>query len=232
MTAAFVKQATGQSAATTTTLTATFGSATTAGNLLVFAMAGDKNTGALTLAGWTQVYSLLSASVSLYLAWKVSAGETSVAPSWATTSTAGNTAWVGEYSDAGSGAWEVVSSASNITDETNVNTKPTGTTSALTLAGLGIALAAVDSSQSITTVGAWGNSYASRYSATALGGRGAIFVAELAEAAGNTANSSFTYTGTADQTSAAIAVFARAAAGASFPFRRDPSHGLILRGRR
>lgn len=228
----FVQPATGQSAGSTTSASATFGAATTSGNLLVLVMGGDKNTGALTATGWTEVYSLLSTSVSLYVWWKVSTGETSVSVSWATTSTAGNMMWVGEYSDAGSGSWAVVGQASNITDETNVSSKTTGTTGTLTGDGMSIAAAAVDSSQSVTTVSAWGNSYATRYSGTGGTGRGAPFVAELAVTAGTTTSSTFSYTGTADQVSAAVAVFGRVSLGKSFPFRPTPSRGLIMRGRR
>ena len=127
----FVQQALGQSSAASTTLSAVFGVAPTAGNLLVFEMAGDKNTGALTLAGWTVVYELLSTSVSLYLDWKVSDGtETTVSPSWATSSAAGNMAWVGEYSDIAAGTWTLLASASNITNEISTTTWATGTTAA------------------------------------------------------------------------------------------------------
>lgn len=216
MAVAFVKQATASSAAASTSVTCTLASAPTAGNLLVFAMGGDKNTGALTLAGFTQVAELLSTSVSLYLYWKVSDGtETSISPSWATSSAVGNMAWYGEYEDtavAGS-SWQVSGSASHITDEVAATSWATGTTGAASADGLGIAAAAVDSSQNVT-VPVWSNSYTNRYDGTGGAGRGAIFVAEHAEAASATASSTFSYTlGTVDQISAAIAVFTKVAAG-------------------
>lgn len=213
---ALVKSATGNSGSATTTLSVSLASAPTSGNLLVFAMAGDKNTGALTLAGFTQVYSMLSASVSLYLWYKVSNGtETTINPTWATSSPAGNTAWYGEISGGGP-SWTVTAQASNITNEATVLTWSTGTTGNIGAAGFGVAVAAVDSSQSVTTVSAWGNSYATVYSATALSGRGAVFVADKDEpTTGVTTSSALTYTGTADQVSAAIAVFATTSAAPS-----------------
>jgi hypothetical protein len=177
-------------------------------------MAGDKDTGALTLSGFTQLYSLTSLSVSLYLWYKVSDGtETSISPTWVTSSVAGNMAWYGEYQDTAitGSTWSVAGSASSITDEATVLTKTTGTTAATTRDGLGIAVAAVDSNTSVTTVSAWGNSYAIQYSSTGGAGRGAVFVASKAEVAGTAATSTFNYTGTADQVSAAIAVFAKVA---------------------
>jgi hypothetical protein len=210
----FVQQATGSSGAGSTTLSAVFGVAPTAGNLLIFQMAGDKNTGPLTLTGWTATYELLNANVSLYLAWKISDGsETTVSPLWDVASTAGNMAWVGEYSDSAAGTWSLLASASNITDGVNTFTWPTGTTAATSADGLGIASAAVDSNTSVTGVDPWGSSYAIRHSSTGGGGRGAIFVAEKLEPASTAATSTFTFTGTADQTSAAIGVWAKVVAG-------------------
>jgi len=207
----FVQEATGSSGGASTTIAATFGGAPTAGNLLVFAMAGDKNTGALTLAGWTIETDLLSGSVSLYVAWKVSDGtETTINASWATASAAGNTCWVGEYSQPGADPWALLGAATNITDETTVTTKTTGTTASVAADAIAIALAGVDSSTSVGSVDAWGNSYTTRYSATGFSGRGAVFVAELPTVAG-TQSSTFNFTGTADQTSARIGIWARAA---------------------
>jgi len=217
---AFVKQAIASSAAGTTTVTCTLGSAPAAGNLLVFAMGGDKNTGALTLAGFTQAFSLLSTSVSLYYWWKVSAGtETAVSPSWAASSVAGNMAWYAEYADAAvpGSTWAVVGQASAVTTEANVLTQSTGTTAATTATGLGIAAAAVDSSQSVTIVSAWGNTYATRYSGTGGAGRGGVFTAEKAVPSGTAAVSAFNYMATADQVSAAIAVFQKVPSAGTMP---------------
>jgi hypothetical protein len=219
-----VQVATGNSGVASTTLSATFGSTPTAGNLLVFAMAGDKNTGALTLAGWTPVFELLATSVSLYLAWKVSDGtETTVSPSWATSSAAGNMAWVGEYIDTGSaGAWSLLASASNINvaDATSTS-QATGTTAATSADGLAVALACIDSGTSVTLgTQAWSGGYVERY-APSGGGKGTPFLAEKFELASATATSTFSFTGTADQLSAAIGVWAKVVAGA--PPARAPA---------
>lgn len=211
----FVQQATGSSAAASTTISATFGAAPTSGNLLVFVMGGDKNTGALTLAGWTIETQLLSTSVSLYMAWKVSNGtETTVSASWANSSASGNVLWVGEYQQTGSDPWSLLAKATNITDETVVNTKATGTTASVAAGAIALAMAAVDTSTSVTTVNAWGNGYTIRFSGTGFSARGAPFVAEHVTL-GGTESSTFNYTGTADQVSAAIGVLARAVGGAT-----------------
>lgn len=216
MAVALVQETTANSGASSTTLTCTLPVAPTANNLLVFAMAGDKNTGALTLAGFTQLYTLTSSSVTLYVWYKVSAGtETSISPSWANSSNSGNMSWYAEYQDSlvTGTSWTVAGQASNITDETTVMSKTTGTTSSTTVDGLGIAFAAVDSIGNVSSVNAWANSYAARYSPAGGGGRGAIFVATKAETAGTAASSTFSYSGTADQVSAAIGVFAKVASG-------------------
>lgn len=215
MAVAFVKQATAQSGASTTTLTLTLASAPTAGNLLVMVMGGDKDTGALTLTGFTVAHQLQYAAVTLYVAWKVSDGtETSISPSWATSSVAGNMAWYGEYQDtAVSGSlWEVLGSAGAAGTAANVNTKDSGATGTLANDGFSIGAAAVDSSQSVTTVNAWGNSYVDRYQGTGGSGRGAPFVSELAVSAGTTTSTTFSYTGTADNVACSVTVFRKYAA--------------------
>jgi len=218
----FVQQAVGSSSTASTTLDAVFGVAPTAGSLLVLAMAGDKNTGALTLAGWSIPVELLSASVSLYVAWKVSDGtETTVSPSWANSSAAGNMAWVGEYSDSAEGTWTLLQSASNITNESPTTTWVTGTTAATSADGIGIAAAAADSNAQITGADPWGSGYATRHTSTGGGGKGAIFVAEKFELASSAATSTFNGIGAGDQISAAIGVWAKVVAGA--PPARAPA---------
>lgn len=207
---ALVQQITGQSGSASTALTLTLTSAPTAGNLLVFAMAGDKDTGALTMpSGWNVPVELTATSVSLYGAWKVSNGtETSVATSWSLSSSVGNMAWYAEYADPviDGSTWELVATALNNSTDATANSWGTGTSDAKEEAGIGFAFAAIDSAQNVTSVGAWGNGYTARYSGTTGAGRGGIFVAEKLEAAGGTTSSTFNYTGTADQLSAALIV--------------------------
>lgn len=208
--AQFVRQATAFGADNTTSTTATFGAATASGNLLVGVLAGDKNTGTATWpSGWSVICSLPSASVSLYYAWKVSAGETSVTVTTSTVSGSGSELWVGEYQDtAAAGPWQMLASASNVTDETAPTTWSTGTTAAISRAGLGVAVAAMDSATS--SGGTWSNGFTSRFASTYVvgEGHGAAYVGEKPVLAGATAQSNLTWAD-ADQVSAAVAVFSR-----------------------
>jgi hypothetical protein len=212
MAVAFVQESTGSSGAASTTLACALGAAPTVGNLLVFCMAGDKNTGDLTLAGFTRLYSILSSSTSLYMWWKVSDGsETTINPSWGTSSTAGNTAWYAEYQDAAvnGSMWRVSAQASTITTEATVNSAATGSSISVPVAGMGIACNAMDSSASWVSGTTWSDSYVEKYSATGLGGRGAIFISTKSVSAGSSTTATFSYTGTADQNTVALAVFSK-----------------------
>jgi hypothetical protein len=214
-----------------TTLTVTMPSTPTSGNLLVFCMAGDKNNGALTLAGWTITHSLTSTSVSLYQAYKVSDGtEATVVPTWATSSTSGNTAWVGEYAQTGSGSWELKGSASNITTEATEASKSTGTTGTISNPpGIAVACAGQDSEPTAPTV-TWTNSFIYKYYAKGAGGRGTLGVAERPVTSATTYETTFSYTGGADQTSAAMLVLGRVvtAAATSRPVPRRDNIGALL----
>jgi hypothetical protein len=214
MAVTFVKQATASSASSSTSVTATFASATTAGNLLVICLAGDKNTGTASAAGFTSLFNLPSADVSLYYLWGVSTGQTSVTASWTASSAAGNMVWVGEFSDPAvpTGNWSVQGSASAGGSSTSVTSQTTGTTGVLPQAGLAVACAAVDSSQSVSTVNAWTNGFTSRYNGTGGGGKGGIFVAQNPVAAGTAVSTTFSFSGSADQVHAAVAVFRKAVA--------------------
>ena len=210
-----------QSGAASTTLSATLPAAPTAGNLLVFFMAGDKNTGALTLSGFTQARELLGTSVSLYVYYKVSDGtETTINPSWATSSAAGNTAYYLELEDtavAGK-SWEVAGTAETAYSDLTVNSRSSNTTAALKKAALAFGQWAIDSSVSWTSGSTYTNSYASQYEATGFGGRGAIFIAKLAVAGGATTESTFGYTGTADQVSGGVVAFAKVQVPRTSPY--------------
>jgi hypothetical protein len=210
---AHVKSIPALSAASTSTVACNLGSLPTAGNLLVFCMAGDKNTGALTLSGFTPIFALLSTSCSLYFSWKVSDGtEQTINPSWATVSGAGNDAWYGEYQDAAvaGSTWQISGQASLITDELTTLTHSTGTTGSLTADGMAIALDVTDSAGSVSTV-AWSNSYAVRHNSTGAGSQAGKYVAELLVSSGATTTTTITTTGTADQHSSAVVVFTKTA---------------------
>lgn len=230
MAVAFKQQGIASSLAASTTVAVSLGVAPTTGNLLIFCMGGDKNTGALTLTGFTKLYELLSTSVSLYYYYKVSDGtETTINPTWASSSAAGNMCWYAEYEDtAVSGSnWQVSASASHITDEVITASWATGTTGASSADGLGVACATIDSSQSWVSATTWTNSYTSRYDGTGGGGRGGVFLSEHAELSGATASSTFGYTGTSDQVSAAIAVWTKLSSGV--PPAAPPVHLPFMR---
>jgi hypothetical protein len=202
----------------TTSSALTFAAAPVSGNLLVVAVAGDKASGALTLSpgSWTVEQNLQSASVSDYIAWKVSDGsETTITASVAVPG--GNASgWAGEIQQTGTGTWTVLGTQSHVTDEnaTGYTSWDTGTTAAIAADGIGVAVVAKDSFGSGDTGGTWSNGYTARYKSTVTGGQAGLYVGIKApETSGTAATSTVTGTGTpsSDQMSGAIAVFARSA---------------------
>jgi hypothetical protein len=237
-----------------TTVTSSTITAATAGNLLVFFIAGDKNTGACTPpGGWTKPVELTSASVSLYVMFGTAAGgETSVAATLASTGgTNGNTSALFELSEAGSGAWGLAATtATNITSESTVTTTNTGTTGAATRDGLALACIACDSAGNIST-GTWTSvACTNQIDAPSTSGNGgggaAIHVGSASVTAPATTISTWTTTsGSADQISAAMVVLSRTpalgvatagvatgtgtafAADADFPIPPDPTIAAV-----
>lgn len=218
-----VQSAGGTTASTTsTTNTVTLPSAATAGNLLVFCLAGDKNTGTLTMSGtgWTVEVSLASSSVSLYTAYKTAAGgETSITGTTANAPLTGNTFFGMELAQAGTAAWGVQGKSTLITNETAVSSVAIPTTSpAAAYEGLAVAAAAIDSigssfsgSQSPT----WSNAFTSRHippesgAPGSNGGSGGCYVATKDVPASGTTSTTFSLTGGTDQMSGAIVVLGR-----------------------
>jgi hypothetical protein len=208
----FVQDASGMSAGSDGFTTATFVSPPTAGNLLILSLAMDKSTAAATPAGWSAVVNSVQASVSLFMAWKVSDGTETTVTVNHPINTSGNMLHIREESSATAGVWSLVASASTMSDNTAVLSQSTGVTGAISNAGLGVAIAGIDSSSNVTTV-AWTSSYTARYTGTGGGTRGGLFVADRQVAVGPGQTSTFSYTGTADQVSAAVAVFAKVPTG-------------------
>lgn len=218
------------SSQTSAAISATLPSAAIAGNLLVFCIAGDKNTGALTLSGWnvsnTAALALNSSSVSLYIAWKVAAGgETTVSGSTGTAPVSGNSWYLMEISQAGSGSWAVQARAENNSDGTTavstLRIPATGnTTPTAPFEGLAVAAAAVDSMSSFTMSGSptWTTAGFTHQFTGDLsgptgsgGGLAGIFVGTGAVAAGGATFVTFDPTTGAgsDQISGGILVFGR-----------------------
>jgi hypothetical protein len=188
------------------------------GNLIWVAVAVDKSSGAFfPPSGFTTFFEDSSSSVSTWIGYKESDGtEMTIDVSWTNVSPAGATIHMSEWASTGSGSWTILGSASDDTDETLVTAWGTGTTSATTGPGAGIAFFAIDSGSS----GAFGSSYTNGY--TELhpfhdSGRGAIAVATKAQVGtGTLATTTQTHSPTTDQKSGAIAVFGRFQ-GASTP---------------
>lgn len=200
----------------TTSLSVSLPGAPTSGNLLVYIMAGDKNTGDLTLSGFTQVYSMPQTSVSLYFCYKISDGsETTINPSWANSAVSGNVCWYAELEDTGVAGsnWQIAGQASNISDNSTVNSWSTGTTGTLTADALAVAVVAIDSGDAQTDQ-AMTNSFSLLTDIT-FGDPSAATpaVGTKSVTSGTTAETSFSYTGTADQLTGAIVAFYKAAAG-------------------
>ncbi len=208
----------GSTGSGTTSVPLTLPSAPVSGNLLVLIFAGDKNTGTIdtwaAANGWTVEYSAPTTNVSYYYLYKVSAGtEQSITPAVSVAGTAGLHAWYGELEDTVSPGsdWRIIGKALNPADTANVNSWSTGTTEALQGVGLGIAGAAIDSWSTFTSGDSWTNSYASIFApGTSTSGRPGLWVSAKDEAVAEvTTNTTFSYTGTADQAAAALIVFAK-----------------------
>jgi hypothetical protein len=232
-----VQQASGTSTTFTSTAnTVTLPATASVGNLIVFALAGDKNTGTVTMTGtgWTVVHSLPSTSVSLYVAWKVSDGtETTITATTSAAPLTGNTCWAAEVAQSGTGPWGTRAQASNITDEVGAVSWATGQDTA-TADGLAFAAIAVDTAANVPA-GSWSDGYANVYDAPSTsgsgGGAGGIHVGAAPILSGGVAGSIWaTSGGVADQISGAVVVVGRGStAGAAALSRTRSVTGAAVR---
>ena len=200
------------------------GGAAAAGNLLVFALAGDKNPGALTMSdniggAWTKPIEVLGASVSTYLAFKVAVGgETTITGTTPTASVSGNRGWVGELAQSGTGSWALLGSSTPAYSDVTATSRDTGSTAAVAADGLGIAIATMDSVSAVPSV-SWTGGYATASTSPTLGlaAPAGLWVALAQVDAAATSGTTFSYTGAnADQIHAAVAVFGRSAAATTY----------------
>jgi hypothetical protein len=189
------------------------------GNLLVFAVGGDKDLGTLTLTGWSTPVNLRSTSVSLIIAYKTSDGtETAVSGTVTGANTAGSNTWVAEYAQTGAGAWGLRGTAgTHNTDESNVSAWDTGTTGTLDGDAVAIGAWAIDS---VNTAGT--PAYTNGYTQVRVTGNGSgqagLWVAHLLTASsGNTYTETLTLTGRTptDQMSGGIVALGRNPGGAA-----------------
>lgn len=192
----------------------TLGFTPTAGDLLVFAIAGDKDIGTLVVdsGNFSLPINLRSTSVSLALGLKVATGsETSIAATITSGNPGGSQMWCGELSDpTNPNIWTIRGQASNNTDETPQTVWSSGTTGATTGDGLAIALWDVDS---VMTVGAFteSNGFTSTQSPATGGAEAGLWIARKDAPRGATYESTLDRVGsTADQMSGGIIVLGRA----------------------
>lgn len=221
-------------AAGDTTPSATLPSAATAGNLLVWITSGDKDLGTLTPpSGFSVPVYLHTTSVSLAICWKTATGgETVLGGSTTGTNLSGSETYVGEYQEAGAGAWELKATAGTGPDDgSEVLVRSTGTTGTTTSAGLAIAAWAVDSVGTTEGTSSYSNSYVERGNpAVTDGGEAGLWVAELAVGSGVTTSCTLTRGGGAsiDQMCGAVIVIGRTpSAGPNVARRTGGFLGLL-----
>lgn len=173
MAVAFVRSASGTSAASTSSITVTF-TAPTAGNLLVFAIAMDKTSGAAGAVptGWTLLSRQDGTQSSHAIYYKIATGsETTVTGTWTTASANGAGAVVAEFSGVNSSSPVSVASTpayDNVGGTTYVMDPPAASADA---GGMAVAWIGVDTATAFPwTVSAPG--WTNRASGGAAGGKG------------------------------------------------------------
>lgn len=209
-----VQHASGFATGGSTTFSATFSTAVTAGNLIVYMIGGDKDIGTLTLTGYTLTANLRSTSVSLVIGWKTaSGGETTISGTITGANSGGSAVEVVELAESGGGAWEVKGSATNNSNESTVTSTSSGTTGTITGAGRAIAAFASDSVATEGTV-SYSNSFTAFASTASSGGGNAGYWAAYKDVTSGTVETTITRTGgSADQMSGAVVVFGRSTSG-------------------
>lgn len=216
-----VQAASGFATAASQTFAATFSTAATAGNLIIYCIGGDKNIGTLTLSGFTKTIDTRSTdnSVSLVVAWKTAVGgETTISGTISGANAGGSEVRIFEWAEPGSGPWEVKGSAVNTSTGTTTNTLSSNTTGTITSAGRAIAAFSADSVGTEGTV-SYDNSFTATASTPSSGAGNAGFWAAVKDIiAGTTAGTTITRTsGTADQMNGGVVVFGRAPAQDTAP---------------
>lgn len=215
--------------------TVSLGSAPASGNLLVVVVGADKNSGGYTVSGFTSAVSLRGASTSLHILWKVSAGtETTVtATRSGGNSPSGDQLWYAEYSQTGAGAWGANASATSPYSDATTKSRSTGTTGATAFDGMAIAAWTVDNWNNVEpgmtyTRGTEQRGQTDNYGGVMFGAAG-LYVATDPVGIGTTFQSTFKYTGTADQVAGGVVVFGRQTpTGGSVAAVRAPATGAAL----
>lgn len=187
------------------------------GSLLLWIIAGDKNSGTITPPTKTpnMPFSDRTANVSQALAWGESTGGETVLSGSVAANIAGGQVWALEVVDtAARGPWRRVGGKTDVDPLTDRLTVVLDPITATTGEGFGVAAAAADS---VNTAGtpAWTNSWTSRRTTSSGGGQAGQWGATKAGLAkGTTQGTTFTRTGgTADNHSGLLAVFERVKIG-------------------
>jgi hypothetical protein len=214
----------------TNTLAATFDAGATDGNALLYCAALDKNAGTYTLnhpvsaAPFDQAVYLVSANVSLLIAWiEAEGGETAISGTWTGTNSGGSNGYLAEVADSSSSnAWEEKATPGTSTDSgATVTTKASGTTGTIAAAG-GLAIAAfcVDS-VNVSPSPSYTGGYTGIRSMADGGNEAGLWVAILEVGAGGTTSTTIDRDPlvgglvTADQMAGGVIVLGRAVGGAS-----------------
>jgi hypothetical protein len=217
VTIASVQTAAAQSDAGASSVSTTYASTPTAGNMLICAVAFDKDAGTITPpSGWGEVFRNSGTSVSIWVGWKISAGTESTVTAGRSNTAGmnGDTLWLSEFSDSASGNWTILTSTANYSDNSSVKSWASGTVAAPGRACAAITFFGIDSTQMARTSQAFSNSYATLRAWVANAGnyRADMAVGWLsAFAGGSTTSSTHTHEPDADQVTGAIFTFCRVA---------------------
>jgi hypothetical protein len=221
-----------QPSLTSPTNTYLFTQACAAGNLIAIYLAGDKNTGTLSVTDnignngganpWHLEVAVPGTNVSLYIAWKVAVGgETTITATTGANSNTGNTGYGEELVDDGAGPWLVLAKASPAYNDASRTSAASGTTDVAEHDGRAVAVGVIDSmsalgNEAARTSPTFSDSYTKpggynpAWPAGSGGGSAGCYVAVKDIPAGQSTSTTFTLNaGTGDQIGVAVAVFGR-----------------------
>lgn len=218
MTVTLVQDDTGFAPGGTLNDDVTMGGAVTRDNLLLYGIAGDKNSGTVTIDGgaFALPINLRTADVSLILGVKTADGTESVIPCTLGANAGGSNMWCGEFQDPDSpGVWRTCGSATNNSDGTAQLIWSSGTTAAATGDALAIAVFSVDS-VNVVPVPSYTNGFTAILTPSSGGNQAALWVAGAYVTRGQTVETTLDRDpgggggATADQMSGAVYLFSRA----------------------
>ncbi len=196
-------------------ISATYSSTPTAGNLLWAAVAMDKSAGTITApAGWTTVFADVAPSVSLWVGYKIAAGnESTVTVTRSSSSAAPDSIWLAEYSATTGNPWQVYSSGHLVSDDSTATFWTSGIAAPPGHAGTALAFFAIDSGMNSTGAETWSSGFTELLGWGSGDGPAYVAVGSKAidDGAGMDASvvAGHTHVGTADQISGAVVVFGR-----------------------